>query len=403
MEAIIGFIILAVGYSVVMSIVGAGARKVKEVVTGKETYYGPAQLKFVDTTPEDSDIVLKKIMFRGAIPVPRTMRVAFSISAFDSTEGDDDLAPVISLIDRAQESETRCFGLSDEIGKADPGDTFTDWVQMGAIAPDFIQGPASGNRTITILVRMFNADDPPSIRAGYSEGDGEGILFEKLTFEHLFTEKGYREEANDREEAQALSLKIGVAVAMADGSLDDAEGQVLKDWIIREISAYSEEKSQRLKTLFNDALKEGFALAQSGELALSPLVDRLAEIGEKKTKYDAIELCFDVMAADGVADTEEMAVIRRVAEALDLDMEEIEKMREGVTLNLSASLSTEAGLESLVGLEDSWSDEKKRKHLRTEFQKWSNRLNSLPEGDERESAQAMLDNIATLRKKYAES
>lgn len=403
MEAIIGFILLAVGYSVVMAILREGAKKVKKVVTGKETYYGPAQLKFVDEKVEDSEIVFKKIMFRGAIPVPRTMRVAFSISAFDSTKGDDVLAPVISLIENAQESQTRCFGLSSEIGEADQGDTFTDWVQMGAISPDFIQGPASGNRTITILVRMFNADDPPSINAGYTGDDGELILVQRLTFEHLFTEKGYEEESKDREEAQALSLKVGVAVAMADGTLDDAEGQVLKDWIVREISAYSDEKSQRLKTLFNDALKEGFTLAQSGELALSPLVDRLAEIGEKKTKYDAIELCFDVMAADGVADTEEMAVIRRVAEALDLDMDEIEKMREGVTLNLTASLSTEAGLESLVGLEDSWSNEEKRKHLRTEFQKWSNRLNSLPEGDEREAAQAMLDNIATLRKKYAES
>ena len=401
MEAIIGFIFLAVGYSVVMAVLRLGARKVKEVVTGKETYFGEAQLKFMDDKLEDSDIGAKKIMFRGAIPVPRGMRVAFSVSAFDSTDSDADPAPVISIIEQSQEPQSRCFGVSNEIGSTDPGDTFTDWVQMGAIFPDFIQGPVSGHRTITVLVRLFNADDPPSIHAGFTSGDGELIFSQELQFEHTFTEKGYREEAENREEAQGLSLKVGVAVAMADGSLDDAEGEVLKDWIIREISAYSEEKSQRLKNLFNDALKEGFALAQSGELALSPLVKRLAEIGEKKTKYDAIELCFDVMAADGVADSEEMAVIRRVAEALDLDMDEIEKMRESVTLNLSASLSTDAGLEALVGIEVSWSDEEKRKHLRTEFQKWSNRLNSLLEGDERDAAQAMLDNIASLRKKYA--
>ena len=39
------------------------------------------------------------------------------------------------------------------------------------------------------------------------------------------------------------------------------------------------------------------------------------------------------MAADGVADAEEMNVIRSVAEALDLDADEIEKMRQAVTLN----------------------------------------------------------------------
>ena len=106
------------------------------------------------------------------------------------------------------------------------------------------------------------------------------------------------------------------------------------------------------------------------------------------------------MAADGVADPEEMSVIRNVARSLDLDMDEIEKMREGVTLNLSSNLSSGGDLESFVGIEDGWSDQQKKKHLRSEFQKWSNRLNTLPEGEERESAQAMLDNIASLRKKY---
>ena len=108
----------------------------------------------------------------------------------------------------------------------------------------------------------------------------------------------------------------------------------------------------------------------------------------------------DVMAADGTADPEEMQIIRTVAKALDLNMEEIEKMREAVTLDLSSSLSSEEGLESLVGLEADWSNLEKQKHLRKEFQKWSNRLNALPEGEERESAQNMLNSIAVLRKKY---
>ena len=187
---------------------------------------------------------------------------------------------------------------------------------------------------------------------------------------------------------------------MADGSLDDSEGDVLKNWIIREVSPFDESESQRLKKLFNDTLREGYAQAQSNQLALSPLVERLGDIGDRKTKYDAIALALDVMAADGVADPEEMLVIRNVAKSLDLDMDEIEKMREGVTLNLAANLTSDDGLESLVGIEENWTDDQKKKHLRSEFQKWSNRLNSLPEGDERDAAQNMLDNIASLRKKY---
>lgn len=403
MDAILVIIVFLVGYYIVKSLLAAGAvaagRGIKKVVSGENTYFGPPQVKFVDEQLDGTEIILKKIMFRGNISAPRSMNVGLSISAFDSTEGPENLKLIISLIEQTQESDSVCFGMLESIGHVNEGDTYTDWVRMGAIAPLLVQGPKSGSRSITVAVRLFNADDPPNIRGGFADG-GEIFLTKTLEFDHFFAEKGYEEAAEDREESQALSLKIGVAVAMADGSLDETEGEVLKNWILREVSAYSDNEKQRLKKMFNDALKEGFAQAQSGTLALSPLVDRLGEIGERKTKYDAVELCFDVMAADGVADPEEMMTIRKVADALGLDMDEIEKMREGITLNLSANLTSDQGLESLVGIEENWSDEQKKKHLRTEFQKWSNRLSSLPEGEERESAQDMLDNIATLRKKY---
>lgn len=400
MDFIFTLIGLWIGFSVISSIFRSVGRGVKKVVTGKETYHGPPQVKFLDEKIEGSEVVFKKIMYRGEIPVSRSMTVGYRISAFDATDGDDDLNIIIAMLDQQQEAETVCFGVSAEIGNVDVGDTFTDWVQLGAIAPELIQAAKSGSRTIKLYIRFFNADKPPSIRAGFTDGEGESVLLKVLEFDHFFSDKGYEEAAQDREEAQAISLKIGVSVAMADGELDDSEGEILKNWIVREVSAFSDEKSKRLKKLFNEALKEGFSLAQSGNLALTPLVERLSEIGEKKTKYDAIELAFDVMAADGVADPEEMAVIRNVANALDLDMNEIEKMREGVTLSLSSSLTSDVGLESLVGIDDKWSDDQKKKHLRSEFQKWSNRLNSLPEGEDREAAQNMLDNIASLRKKY---
>ena len=133
---------------------------------------------------------------------------------------------------------------------------------------------------------------------------------------------------------------------------------------------------------------------------MGEMVKRLAEIGDKKTKYDTIELCLDVMAADGEAASQEMEIIRSMADQLGIKMADLEKMREKVTLEISTDKTSSVGLESLVGLDESWSVEEKRRHLMKEFQKWSNRLNALPEGAERESAQKMLDNIAKLRKQY---
>lgn len=390
-----GFIINLIGQGM-----RAGGRAVKKAVTGKETYFGPPQLKFVDDKHEKTGWLIKKIMFRGRLPNTRDMNISFAISAFDVTDGEGKYRPVLSIVEAAQEESTICYYMSDDFGRVGEGSSLTDWIQLGVIIPELIQPPYSGDREIHIVVRMFNTNDPITIVAGGSSDDGEIILLETLPFTHHFTDKGYEESSKDREESQSISLKIGVAVAMSDGSLDDAEGEVLKSWIMKEVASFSDSKQKRLKTMFNKSLKEGFDQAKRGGIVLSDLVERLAEIGDKKSKYDAIELCLDVMAADGVADPEEMAVIRNIAKSLDLDMDEIEKMREKVTLNLSTELTSEEGMESLVGIESSWTDEQKRKHLRTEFQKWSNRLNSLPEGEERQSAQNMLDNIATLRKKY---
>ncbi len=333
------------------------------------------------------------------MPNTRDMNISFALSAVDATDGKGKYKPVLSLIRLCTERNNNCYYISGDFGRVGVGAFLTDWVQLGAIVPELIYPPCSGNREIHIAVRMFNSSDPPTIVAGRASDDGELILSEILSFTHQFTEKGYEEASKDIEESQAISLKIGMAVAMADGSLEDVEGELFKNWIINEISVFSDNEQKRLKSIFNKALKEGFSEAKNRTLSLSELVDRLSEIGDKKSKYDAVRLCLDVMAADGVADPKEMSVIRNVAKRLDLDMDEIEGMREEKIRDL-VGLTSEEGMEGLLGIEFSWSDEQKRKHLRKEFQKWSNRITSFPEGEEREAAQKMLDMIARLRKKY---
>ena len=363
----------------------------------KKPYLGPPQLKFVNATFKGKQV--KKIMFRGKLPNDQDMNISFALSAIDVTEGKEGINPVLSLIDAFQEKTTSCYGISDDFGFVEEGSFIADWARVGDIFPELIQPPYSGEREIAIILRMFNSEDPPTIWAGMLEDDDdEPILSKTLSFKHHFTSKGYKEEAKDKEESQVIALKIGVAVAMADGSLDDREGEVLKNWIIKEVSVFSDSRQKELKNIFNKALKEGYAEANNENL--SNLVNRLAEIGDEKSKYDAVELCLEVMAADGEAHPKEMSVIRNMAKDLGLDIDELEKMREKVTLDISTELTSEEGLEALVGIDPAWSNDQKCKHLRLEFQKWSNRINSLPEGEERAASQSMLDNIATLRKNY---
>jgi tellurite resistance protein len=364
-----------------------------------DNYFGPPQFKFVDEHNKELNLLVKNIMFRGKIPVQNSTDLSFAISILERAPNDE-FKPVISMYNGTQETETTSFSQTGELGKVNEGSSFVSWVKLGVIIPSFLQASHSGNRDLVMVARFFDKTNPPSITAGFKLLNNDLILSSELDFSHNFTEKGYEEETADREKSQVIALKFGVAVAMADGTLDDAEGEVLKKWILKQVKPFSETRQTRLKTMFNNALKEGFSDAKKGKLLLSDLTKRLNSINEKKSQYAAIELCLDVMAADGVADPEELLTIRKIAESLNLDMDEVEKMREKVTLNLSTELTSDEGMEQLFGIDDAWSKEKKQKHLRKEFQKWNNRLSSLPEGDERQSAQSMLDNIAKLRKKY---
>ena len=105
------------------------------------------------------------------------------------------------------------------------------------------------------------------------------------------------------------------------------------------------------------------------------------------------------MAADGIADPRELKTIRKIADALELDFDEIEKLRDQKLIGLDTS-TDQASVEDLLGIEKDWTEDRIKKHLRSEFQKWNDRLNTLPEGDNRNNAQRMLNLIADARKKY---
>jgi uncharacterized tellurite resistance protein B-like protein len=197
-----------------------------------------------------------------------------------------------------------------------------------------------------------------------------------------------------------LIIKLGVAVAMADGSLDDAEGEIIRNWIEKTISPYSGDKKSDLKKLYNAAFKSAFEDSENSRLSLSDLSNRLNEIGEKKLKFDAYELANEVMAADGVADSEELKIIRLLGETLGLDTDELEQIQSKHIVNLEDAFSSTNSLEELLGIDPDWEPDKIKTHLAVEFQKWNGRYNSLSEGAERDNAQNILNRIGEARIKY---
>ena len=342
----------------------------------------------------------KQIEAKGLVPLTRRTRIGFLTSVFDNTSGE--LEPVYCYIEDFQEPETIAYQHLVDTGEASPDEGFLNWVNLGVVIPDIIQTPFSGNRDIVVMFRMVDLDNMPDIFLGFREKHDSGILWQKsLTFKYNFTDKGYEEAAQDRDEACAISLKVAIAVAMADGSLDDSEGEVIKKWVKRIVDSHkSEKKKEHLKSVYNSAMKEAYHLALKGDLSLSELTSRLNEIAEKSSRYETIDLCNEVMAADGVADVEELKIITKIAEALELDLDEVKKIQDQKIINLSMNVTGQEDIEEILGVDKNWDANKIKKHLRNEFQKWNNRINMLEAGAERENAQKMLDLISEARKNY---
>ena len=75
-------------------------------------------------------------------------------------------------------------------------------------------------------------------------------------------------------------------------------------------------------------------------------------------------------------------------------------MRDRHLVTIDAGAADQASIETTLGIDPEWDGERIKSHLRKEFKKWNDRLTALPEGEERDNAQTMIDLISRAREQY---
>ncbi len=366
-------------------------------------YFGALQVRVTESSDEQHGGKLHLVELRGTIPVTQHEKIAISTHIVDRTDTDDKgkriLMPVISLLEEFQEKNT-VFYQSERTGiEIGPGGSFVDWMPVSVVIPRFIQTARSGKRSLGAMVGIYPMSSPVEVNHGRFDSIFNLLERKIASFEFDCNNVGYIEAKENRDESRTLTIQIAVAVALSDSDLDDSEGETIRRWMSRNLELYEGDEKEEMRTKFNSALKEAYTFAEEGSLSLSDLCERLGKIGDAKSKFDTIELCMSVMAADGVAEPEEMTTIRKIADIIGFDLDDLQRIQDEKLISHNLTTST-SDPETVIGIDPSWSDQKKRKHLRSEFQKWNNRLNSLSAGEERDAAQQMLDLIAEIRTKY---
>ena len=420
MEVILTLVAVWLGYSIFIWFIGAVFGTTKAVVksaVGKGSLsenleyefkgLGPFQIRIVEKNmweemggaKDDPKYKVLVIEGRGLPSHSYKTHLGFVTSVLDDTG--DEPAPIMSMMDGFKEKESGAYQHIVDAGKVESGHGYGGWGKVGGIFTSFLYPPEGGKRLLKIVFRIVNMDDFPNIHLGFCSEEDNGVIDTLVAdASFYFDGNGFLETAENENEAKSEIIKLAMSVAMADGSLDDSEGNAIKHWIKKAIAPFSGKKKEQLKKIYNDALRTSYQEAKSGDLSVSGAVERLEELAETPQKYEAIELCFEVMAADGVADENEIKKIKGIAEGLGLDFDEIEKLRDKHLVGMELSME-QASIETILNIDPNWSNEKIKKHLAVEFAKWNNRLNTLAEGQERENAQKMLDLIAEGRKKYA--
>jgi len=130
---------------------------------------------------------------------------------------------------------------------------------------------------------------------------------------------------------------------------------------------------------------------------------KLNKIASKSIKYKLIELCLEVLSADGVATEEELNTLETITKQMGLNYDEVQKLKDKTLVKIvtqPSSTTTSATDESIVGLKKNLSNEDAIRFIKKEYRKWNGRLNSLKPGNERDNAQRLLDTLARLRTKY---
>ena len=412
MFELIGLIFILYGISVVWKLFFAGARVatagIKSVATGQSFDEAMGRIPPLETrlteknSKEDgSGLDYWAVEMRGLFPISYTKDLTFTVSLLDKSDGGKSQKPVLSIIEHYQEADSRGYFCEAAIGNVNPGQGFVKWVEIGRILPFFVQSSHSGDRNLTVLVRMLETECVNKITLGFADLTEQELLWaDTHKIDIVQIAKGYEEAVEDRKECLALSIKLAMSVAMADGSLDDSEGSIIKSWMDKALTTFSENSRSDIKKVLNDAMKSAYSDGKKNILSKTNVVERFNEIGDDQAKYEAMDLCYEVMAADGVANDEEIKVLHRLGDALELETAELDKIRDLKMMDLSGSLLSDE--KSLLGIDPDWSNEEIKNHLKSEFKKWNARLNNLQSGPDREHAQKMLDLIGRERSKYGE-
>lgn len=410
MDALVGLFLLYLGYRFITGLFGSGDSDSQTPTLQKfETKAIETKLKIEpEQKGEPYELDVFEIYAKGQIPVPGNKINSIMVThLLDETGGD--LRPVLCFFEGTQEEGTRCYEDRISVGEISYGDGYLDWVKIATAFKDSLIFPRSRVRSLLFQTTIIPANDPQKFYGG-APIPNSGTYFETVSsrINFYFQGPGYDDQKENREKVITLTIRLAMHVGSVDGSLDDDEVRVVKEWAKKILFEESDSIREEKEEAHNKVIREEYNRAKRDDLLVEKIIKKFNEIATTPEKYDALELCLDVMAGDSVADQAELKTLDEIATGFGIDSDKYHALRDRRLAEVSVigdifysdpkNLDNDH-LKSLLEIKKEWDQETIRKHLNRLYRKWNSRTSSSDEKT-KEKAKDMLSYIGEGRLRF---
>ncbi|MCK4960348.1 MAG: hypothetical protein KAT00_13130 [Planctomycetes bacterium] len=332
---------------------------------------------------DGTEVFIVKV--QGRVVAPSDMfDMDIQILLADVTDGAGDPKPVLGTVSQWQMEDSPVFCYRVHNGKIPRRELLiSEWMTVATIRADYLQFPRQGRRRIQFVASLISHQTSAELVCAGAVMDYENA------------QTGYIDITEDNNQARVLTVRLAVAVAASQGHGNQAQLDVIRQWMDEHIMACQSNTNKLvIRDMLEGALKETTELIESNKKVDIDSVGReMAGALEVIERYNAIELCLHIAGQGDSISGRQIDILRRTAELLDIDGEKFRAMAQKI---LPVKSGQDDYTNFILGITDDMTVEEKREQLNDEYCKWNGRVTSR-DTTIQDQADEMLALIAQVR------
>jgi len=237
---------------------------------------------------------------------------------------------------------------------------------------------------IPIEVLMFPFRGDCKIKFTYSIGNRTSASF---VYSFYNDQRGYENFDDDQKAIAVWTVRLALCISATDYTISESEQDMITDWI------KNQDKAEDLQIIFDDEMSN----YRDGVIRdVDSCCDEIMEKSDLSERLMIVQLCCEIMSADGILADEEADLSSVLADKLDIPLSKYQSIREKHLSLHNIEIGNLVNVANILGITSDMTVEKQKAHLRKIYKKW-NALTHHPDPKTRKQAEAMVELVAEAR------